>query len=347
MLNFYKLTKTDWDSALRSFISHYTMYAPIEEVEYIDYDIIGEADIERIIYNKPKPTTPLKTLLLPVKESLADPSSNESPLLIMGVPACDLHGMNLLDQFYLDTEYPDQFYKNRRENSIIIGTDCHGHQDHCHCTLYGLNPYPTANDDIHLIHHETDVYLSPVSKKGEDFVDKLPQSQLNKCDQSELEWIEEKRLETASSLKKHKTNLPGYEISGELINEAGEEIWKKYSENCVSCGACATICPTCTCFLLIDKPGLLKQRQLDACQYPAFEKVAAGEDPLDAIAQRFRNRYMCKYVWRPQRYDELACSGCGRCIEACIGKISKNELIEELAETAVTFNEEIARHERS
>jgi ferredoxin len=52
-----------------------------------------------------------------------------------------------------------------------------------------------------------------------------------------------------------------------------------YSADCVSCGACAAICPTCTCFLLIDRPDFEKIRQLDACQYPGFERVAAGEDP--------------------------------------------------------------------
>ena len=41
-----------------------------------------------------------------------------------------------------------------------------------------------------------------------------------------------------------------------------------------------TICPTCTCFLLIDKPGFEKVKQMDACQYPGFERVAGGEDAL-------------------------------------------------------------------
>jgi len=70
---------------------------------------------------------------------------------------------------------------------------------------------------------------------------------------------------------------------------------------------------------------------MDACQYPGFERVAGGEDALHDISIRFRNRYMCKYVWKPEKYKSLACTGCGRCIEACIGKINKNELFTELA----------------
>jgi ferredoxin len=72
-------------------------------------------------------------------------------------------------------------------------------------------------------------------------------------------------------------------------------------------------------------------KQNDACQYPGFERVAGGEDPLHELPGRFRNRYMCKYCWRPRKFKSLACTGCGRCIEACIGKINKNELFTELA----------------
>jgi ferredoxin len=71
---------------------------------------------------------------------------------------------------------------------------------------------------------------------------------------------------------------------------------------------------------------------MDACQYPGFERVAGGEDALIDLHNRFKNRYMCKYSWKPVKFKSIACTGCGRCIEACIGKISKNEIFMELAE---------------
>jgi ferredoxin len=132
-------------------------------------------------------------------------------------------------------------------------------------------------------------------------------------------------------LRRANHDLPGYKRTGELVRDAGREGWKKYSKNCVSCGACTTICPTCSCFTLIDKPGFHKVKQMDACQYPGFERVAGGEDSLKELPSRFRNRYMCKYVWKPLRFKSLACTGCGRCIEACIGRINKNEIFLEMA----------------
>ena len=60
--------------------------------------------------------------------------------------------------------------------------------------------------------------------------------------------------------------------------------------------------------------------------------LAAGEDPLSNNWVRFRNRYMCKYVWKPGRYNTMACTGCGRCTDACIGAIDKNELFIEVCQ---------------
>ena len=150
-------------------------------------------------------------------------------------------------------------------------------------------------------------------------------------DENIISEIEKANSKAESLLLESNKGLPDYKATGMIVKNARDEIWRKYSAQCVSCGACATICPTCSCFLLIDKPGFEKIKQLDACQYPGFQRVAGGEDSLCELPGRFRNRYMCKYVWKPEKFSSIACTGCGRCIEACIGKINKNELFIELA----------------
>jgi ferredoxin len=90
------------------------------------------------------------------------------------------------------------------------------------------------------------------------------------------------------------------------------------------------ICPSCNCFLLLDRKPFEKVRNWDACQYPSFERVAGGEDPLKRHWVRFQNRYLCKFLFKPERFGLLACTGCGRCIDACIGKINKNEVVRAL-----------------
>ncbi|HSL85484.1 MAG TPA: 4Fe-4S dicluster domain-containing protein, partial [Bacteroidales bacterium] len=265
-----------------------------------------------------------------VRENVSGEDYSEKPSIIIGVPNCDIEGAALLDEIYLNGEFNDPFYMKRRENTIIIGSDCFGIQEDCHCLSYNINPWSVSGADLAVIRIGDKVVFRVISKKGEDLMMSVIHIQ-PLTDSSVLETIEKEHGITESLLKESNKGLPDYIRTGLIVRDAKEEIWKKYASTCVSCGACTTACPTCTCFLLIDKPGFEKIRQTDACQYPGFERVAGGEDGLFELHKRFRNRYMCKYVWKPQKFNAIACTGCGRCIEACIGKINKNKLFMELA----------------
>lgn len=329
-MQYRSIKKEDWDRVLERLISSHTVYANIGNEFGLDYELIRSADIPRIIYNKPKPATSLKSFFLPVKENVTSERNSEKSKIIIGTPNCDIEGLSLLDEIYLDKDYDDHFYRMRRESTLLISSDCFGIQENCHCLSYGIKPYSMSKADLAVISMNGTIIIRIISEKGEEFLKTIPEAaQLN--DNSIISSVENEQKTTESLLAEANKGLPDYKVTGKIVDEAGKEIWKKYSSRCVSCGACAAICPTCTCFLLIDKTGFEKVKQLDACQYPGFERVAGGEDSLFELHNRFRNRYMCKYVWKPEKFSSLACTGCGRCIEACIGKINKNELFRELA----------------
>ncbi len=198
----------------------------------------------------------------------------------MGIPSCDLKALDLLDEIYLDERYPDPVYKWHRENTILIGSECYEFRENCHCIAYGIEPYPVTNDDATLVSLDGELILTVKTSKGEAFISRLRKKYPVKVPARELlAEAESRRSSTREQLMNKNQYLPDYATTGKLINRSGEEIWARHSQPCVSCGACATICPTCTCFLLIDRPGFEKVRQLDSCQFPGFERIAAGEDP--------------------------------------------------------------------
>jgi len=324
------ITKGEWDKTVEKLLLSYTIFASVENDYGMDYELIKPSDIPKISYNKPKPATSLKSFFLAARENVTIENVDIKPRIIMGIPNCDIEGLRLLDEIYLDKEYDDIFYRTRRERSILIASDCFGVQEHCHCMSYGIKPYAENNADLALGSLNGKIVLRILSAKGEDFINEIPAEQLFE-DEKLVSEIENKQRETENVLISSNPWLPDYKMTRELIMKSDKEVWVKFSSHCVSCGACTTVCPTCSCFLLIDKPGFEKIKQMDACQYPGFERVAGGEDSLFELHNRFRNRYMCKYVWKPEKFNSLACTGCGRCIDACIGKISKNELIMELA----------------
>jgi ferredoxin len=329
-MSYYSIRKEEWDNILEQLIQSYTVFATVSNEFGQDYELLKAADIPHILYNKPKPATSLKNLFLPVKENVTSKRDPEKPRIILGIPNCDIEGLNLLHEIYLDNDYYDIFFRDRRNNTILIASDCFSILEHCHCLTYDIKPYSTKTADLSVVQMNGSIIFRSINGKGLEFISKIAGAEpVN--DKSIIASIDTKHKETEALLNKSNKNLPDYKTTGRLVESAKEEVWKKYSSDCVSCGACTTICPTCTCFLLIDKPGFEKVKQLDACQYPGFERVAGGEDALHELPHRFRNRYMCKYLWKPKKFKSLACTGCGRCIEACIGKINKNELFAELA----------------
>jgi sulfhydrogenase subunit beta (sulfur reductase) len=332
-MSYHSIRKEEWDKVLEQLILSYTVFATLSNEFGQDYELLKPPDIPLILYNKPKPATSLKSFFLPVKENVTAARETEKPRIILGIPNCDIEGLSLLDEIYLDKDYNDIFFSDRRNQTLLISSDCFSTQEHCHCMTYDIKPYSTRTADLSVVQMNGSIILRSITSKGEEFVKKIPGIEAV-TDNSILASIDKKQKETEAMLIKSDKVLPDYQNTGRLINSANADIWKKYSEDCVSCGACTTICPTCTCFLLIDKPGFEKIKQLDACQYPGFERVAGGEDALFELPHRFRNRYMCKYLWKAKKFNSAACTGCGRCIEACIGKINKNELFRELAKQA-------------
>src|ERR1035437_8285032 len=249
------IPKEEWDKTIERLLLSYTIFASVENEYGLDYELIKPRDILKISYNKPKPATPLKSLFLPVKENVTSEWIVEKSRIILGIPNCDIEGLGLLDEIYPDIEFNDVFYRNRRENTILIASDCFGIQENCHCLSYNIKPYSETNADLAVINLNGIIVLRILSAKGEDFVKKIPMMQSLE-DKNLVSSIEKEQHATETLLMTSNVGLPDYKNTGELIIKAKENIWEKYAAHCVSCGACTTICPTCTCFLLIDKPGL-------------------------------------------------------------------------------------------
>ena len=325
------IPKHEWDERLLQLRSSFDLYAPVENEFSCDYVLLEADTIPEAVYNKPKPVTPLKQFFLPTKENVTSGTAPSNPVAIIGVPNCDVMALAFLDEIYLDEEYPDPAYKERRENTTLVSSDCFSIQEHCHCTSYGIEPRGGERADLALALIEDQVILTLFSKKGKAFIEKLGIVVSVEPEKEFIQTLEKVQADVLEQLKTQNGALPDYQETGKLVSAASNGSWEKYASTCVSCGACSAICPTCSCFLLIDRPGFEKVRQLDTCQYPGFERVAGGEDALGSLPDRFRNRYMCKYVWKPEKYKLKACTGCGRCIETCIGQINKNELFVELS----------------
>ncbi len=114
------------------------------------------------------------------------------------------------------------------------------------------------------------------------------------------------------------------------------------AERCLSCRVCAYVCPTCRCFDLRDEAlpsdngheRYERIRSWDSCAGDTYRRIAGGHNPRAARGERMRNRFFCKFYYYPQQYGLAACTGCGRCIDACPVNIDITEVLQHVAEVS-------------
>jgi ferredoxin len=113
-----------------------------------------------------------------------------------------------------------------------------------------------------------------------------------------------------------------------LLSTAYEHpLWGELGERCLACGSCTNVCPTCYCFNVLDEVNMAlttgeRLRRWDSCQLDEFARVAGGENFREARSARQRHRFMRKGKYIYDKFGELGCVGCGRCVRTCVANIS-------------------------
>jgi ferredoxin len=117
-----------------------------------------------------------------------------------------------------------------------------------------------------------------------------------------------------------------------------DEYWQKMSERCLSCRACAYVCPTCRCFAVRDESiatGEFERiRCWDSCAGENYRRMAGGHRARPEKGDRLRNRLFCKFYYFAEQTglgNVTACTGCGRCIDVCPVGVDITEVLEHLA----------------
>jgi ferredoxin len=121
-----------------------------------------------------------------------------------------------------------------------------------------------------------------------------------------------------------------------LLGDAYEsEYWQELGDQCLACGMCTQVCPTCYCFNIEDRVNLSltegqRFRSWDSCQVNEFAMVAGGHNFREKRAARQRHRFMRKGKYQYDANDMVGCVGCGRCATACLVHITPISTFNEL-----------------
>lgn len=248
----------------------------------------------------------------------------ERPFIFFGLHACDINALNRLDKVLLGKFYPMPYYAAKRRNLFIVGIDCLP-QPYCFCRSMG--------SDTAL--HGFDLFLTDLGEHY--FVEILTDTAYNFVRQittaEPVESDHAKYMKAVSERNKQFTaQVDTSDLTKILDMEFQSEVWQQWGEQCLSCGTCANVCPTCYCYgveesVELDLAKVKKTKVLYSCNLVDFAEVAGGHNFRPEAHIRLKYRYYHKHRGFVEAFEEPLCVGCGRCGESCLAGITVPEVI--------------------
>lgn len=274
-------------------------------------------------------------------ESLADKHSENR--LLFGVRACDTYGIAYTDRFFL-REFPDPNYGSRRSDTAIVAVNCLKAGPHCFCTSVGTGVFSSVGYDLALTPMESHYLVEVKTPRGEELIQEAA-AFFNEADEhllSEKDAIREK-VEDSFPLKMDLSNL-----WSDMAKTFNADFWTDEANACIGCTGCTNVCPTCTCFNVVeenlDKNQGARVRYWDSCQISHFTRNAEYHNPRSPVS-RVRYRIYDKLKYIEERFGYKGCSGCGRCTDVCPTYISIIDIIGKIQKQAKENPEPDAIHQ--
>lgn len=257
--------------------------------------------------------------------------------ILIGVHPYDMVALNQMEKIFAG-DNADNHYLQRRRNATIVACDVVTASKNVFASCMGT---ATVKEGFDVLLTDTGQFYvaEAATEKGQTLLDKAVEAvdagaeDLNKRQQV---WQDNEKRLNKHQLKCRPSDLP------RLLEKAYEHpVFEEKAKSCFSCGSCTQVCPTCYCFDVQDeidwnlKTGK-RTRRWDGCMLDGFTKVAGGHEFRQDRADRFRHRIYRKGKYVPAKIDgQIACVGCGRCVDACLVDIANpvnvyNRLIEDI-----------------
>jgi sulfite reductase subunit B len=266
------------------------------------------------------------------------------PTIIIGVHPYDIVALFHMDEIFKETK-SDPYYFDKRNSTIVIGVN-----------IQKMTPYNfSAAMGAAIVDYGYDLMLTDLgnryavtvgSQKGGELLSKYAEN-VTEALARDVQQVGQKKSEIMH-MSQQKFEFPPEMIPDLLTKSYGASaFWEKHSENCLACGSCVLVCPTCYCFDIKDNLDLSlekgeKVRTWDGCLLEDFAKIASGENFRPTKPSRYRHRYFKKGKYLFDRFGFVSCVGCGRCASNCLPDIANPvHLFNDIYRETQTLNEEV------
>ena len=263
------------------------------------------------------------------------PDADRTRRAFVGVRACDLHAIGVLDDVLAARPFADPDYAARREGIFVIAVTCAHPGGTCFCTSMGTGPRPDSGFDIAL----TEImdagghrFLAQQgSAAGAGVLADVPGRAVTRSDEQAAAAV----ATAASEAMRRGVDTEG--LRDVLYAVAEHPRWDDVAARCLSCGNCTLVCPTCFCVTtreVVDLSGRVgRDREWDSCFDPDHSHLHGG--PVRGTTRtRYRQWLTHKFASWIDQFGTSGCVGCGRCVTWCPVGIDVREELAALRDTS-------------
>jgi len=237
----------------------------------------------------------------------------------VGVRSCELHAIAIQDRVLNDGEFPDPFYRARREGAFIVAVNCTVAGGTCFCVSMETGPKVESGHDVALtevIEGERHYFVCEAgSERGAELLAELPSAAAGP------EALAAAAAGVARAAAEQGREMDTDGIKELLYDNYEHPRWEQVADRCLTCGNCTMVCPTCFCTTVEDTGDLAgataeRTRQWDSCFTMDFSYVHGGSVRSSAKS-RYRQWMTHKLATWIDQFGTSGCVGCGRCITWC------------------------------
>jgi len=337
------VSQSELENWVDSVIQGHKTYGVKSKQDKFDYGILENASQLKLDYDVTIRSP--KFLFLPAVESIAsfnrEDAKYESEIeneafVVFGVHPYDVVAINQMDTIFSQPNR-DEHYMTRRNNATIVAVDVQTPSEDVFAGYMGTATVGEGFDVLVTRIGDDEYLIDAATEKGEQLIASL--SGAKDADDKDIQSRAKVWEENKKKLRKHELKVKPSEWPELLKKSVESPLGEEKSEKCFSCGSCNLVCPTCYCFdvqedVNWDMKSGKRTRTWDGCMLTNFATVAGPHNFRADKAERYRHRYYRKGAYVPEKLDgEIACIGCGRCINACVAKIANPvEVMNRLAE---------------
>ncbi|MGD9995905.1 MAG: 4Fe-4S dicluster domain-containing protein [Ilumatobacteraceae bacterium] len=237
---------------------------------------------------------------------------------VIGVRACDLRALAVLDRTQTGGPHADAAFAARRDALFVVAVDCTHPAPTCFCDTAGGGGTAEAGYDLSLTEFDDEsqgpTYLVRCgSERGCELVAELA---LEPATEDQEQYV---AAAFRSAVGPQHRSLP--KDAAAVVSDAEHPHWSTVADRCLTCGNCTAVCPTCFCTDMDDRVSLdgassTRDRVWDTCFSMEYSHLGAGPHRASPRS-RYRQWLSHKLgTWHDQ-FGESGCVGCGRCITWC------------------------------